>query len=539
MMSPMPARGASIDGPLARGHSAGAHRRPSRRPRSRWRDPRLVVGIAVVAVCTLLGARLLGGADDTVAVWAARGDAQRGAAGRRRRPGTPRGAVRRPGGRRPLPLGRRRPAGGRHAARVPSGPASCCRGARSAPPGPAPLTEVPLSVDTEAVPSTVRVGSTVDVWVTPDGAAHAEPARPAASTLVFDDVAVVSAPRTGTSLGPDRDPPGHRRGRRGPAGRGCRRRSRRWPPAPWCSPSSDERPRGAGPRPGAGRGGRAPVGGRGARPARARRARAGADQALRRPDRPARHRRARGWPSVAVVVARRCPGSTPTASTRCAGPGSAWSLVAAPEELPDGDTERMRRLGIDHVLASTELDSLAGRRSPSAGRRRARPPTARRPGTTPSRTGAGVARPAGRRLGPGRRPGPHHGRGRPRRRAGRGGHDTLLLDADPYGGAVAQHLGVLDEVSGLLAAARAANAGQLDADRLAGLARQVGDAAAGADRAAPRRPVAGGAAAPRSTSCSTQAAAARGVHVVLDTGFSLEARPGRPVRRRRAAAQPS
>lgn len=51
---------------------------------------------------------------------------------------------------------------------------------------------------------------------------------------------------------------------------------------------------------------------------------------------------------------------------------------------------------------------------------------------------------------------------------------TLLLDADPYGGAVAQHLGVTDEVSGLLAAARSANAGLLDAGRLAGLARQAG-----------------------------------------------------------------
>lgn len=55
------------------------------------------------------------------------------------------------------------------------------------------------------------------------------------------------------------------------------------------------------------------------------------------------------------------------------------------------------------------------------------------------------------------------------------GCPTFLLDADPYGGAVAQHLGVLEEVSGLLAAARLANAGELDATRLAGLARGVAD----------------------------------------------------------------
>ncbi len=53
------------------------------------------------------------------------------------------------------------------------------------------------------------------------------------------------------------------------------------------------------------------------------------------------------------------------------------------------------------------------------------------------------------------------------------GTAALLLDSDPYGGAVAQHLGVLDEVSGLLAATRLANAGELDRGRLVGLAREV------------------------------------------------------------------
>lgn len=53
----------------------------------------------------------------------------------------------------------------------------------------------------------------------------------------------------------------------------------------------------------------------------------------------------------------------------------------------------------------------------------------------------------------------------------RRGHDTLLVDADPYGAAVAQHLGVLDEASGLLGAVRLANAGRLDPERLAATAR--------------------------------------------------------------------
>lgn len=48
-----------------------------------------------------------------------------------------------------------------------------------------------------------------------------------------------------------------------------------------------------------------------------------------------------------------------------------------------------------------------------------------------------------------------------------------LLDADPYGGGVAQHLGILDEVSGLLSAARLAGAGELS-ERFPTTLRAVG-----------------------------------------------------------------
>jgi MinD-like ATPase involved in chromosome partitioning or flagellar assembly len=57
---------------------------------------------------------------------------------------------------------------------------------------------------------------------------------------------------------------------------------------------------------------------------------------------------------------------------------------------------------------------------------------------------------------------------------GRRGLGTLLVDADPYGGAVAQQLGILDEVSGLLAAARLAAAGTLE-ERFATLQRRLSD----------------------------------------------------------------
>ena len=53
------------------------------------------------------------------------------------------------------------------------------------------------------------------------------------------------------------------------------------------------------------------------------------------------------------------------------------------------------------------------------------------------------------------------------------GWPSLLIDADVYGGVVAQAMGLLDESPGLAAACRQANAGTLDLPALAGLARQV------------------------------------------------------------------
>lgn len=109
--------------------------------------------------------------------------------------------------------------------------------------------------------------------------------------------------------------------------------------------------------------------------------------------------------------------------------------------------------------------------------------------------------------------------------------DTVLVDADPYGGAVAQSLGVLDEVSGLLGAARLAAATQLP-DRLPTVLRTVAPHLAvvtGLPRADRWSEV-------RTGVLETLVVAARGVgHVVIDTGFCLEEDPtlelaGRPGR---------
>jgi hypothetical protein len=197
-------------GPVTDAHtdarSAAAPLSPpaTRTQRSRWRDPRLVVGVALIAVCALVGARLLGSADDTVGVWAARDALSAG------QPVSTADLVRRE------VRFDDQAAADRYVSADLAPPTSATlvrpvgagellpRSALGAAAG-GSLTEVPLSVDTEAVPSTLHVGTVVDVWVTPDSAAPGAPAggAPVArSTLVFDDVTVLSVPRSGTSLGP-------------------------------------------------------------------------------------------------------------------------------------------------------------------------------------------------------------------------------------------------------------------------------------------------------------------------------------------------
>lgn len=109
--------------------------------------------------------------------------------------------------------------------------------------------------------------------------------------------------------------------------------------------------------------------------------------------------------------------------------------------------------------------------------------------------------------------------------------DVVLADLDPYGGAVAQQLGVLDEVSGLLSASRLAGSGQLD-DRFASVCRGIGEHLAvvtGLPRADRWREV-------RAAQVDQLLERARAsAQVVVDTGFCLEedggsdfgGRPGR------------
>ncbi len=99
------------------------------------------------------------------------------------------------------------------------------------------------------------------------------------------------------------------------------------------------------------------------------------------------------------------------------------------------------------------------------------------------------------------------------------GHAVVLVDADPYGGTIAQQLGVLDEVSGLLAVARMANLGTLDDAAFARSCRRVGerlDVLTGLPRADRRIEV-----RPEVLMAVLDAATGLG-EVVVDCGFCLE-----------------
>lgn len=173
-----------------------------RHGRAAWRDPRLVVGVLLVAGSVLLGARLLAHADDSVTVWALRHDV---------------GAGSRIGPDDVVPRHVRffdaadadRYVAGSTALRSESvvtrdlGAGELLPRAALGTDATRPALEVPFSVVGDGLPVSVHPGSVVDVWVTPGQSttdrAAGEPAR---SVRVFDDVTVLAVPAEGTALGP-------------------------------------------------------------------------------------------------------------------------------------------------------------------------------------------------------------------------------------------------------------------------------------------------------------------------------------------------
>lgn len=172
----------------------------SRRPG--WRNPRLLLGVLLVAASVLGGARLMAGADDTVAVWTSTRDLPDGATlteadlGRER--------VRFPD---------QRTADGYLSADAPApvgavldrriGQGELVPRAAVAPRERSELVELPLAVASDDLPATVRQGSVVDVWVAPGVAAGDTRSAQGGARRVLEDVTVVAVPGTTDSLAPE------------------------------------------------------------------------------------------------------------------------------------------------------------------------------------------------------------------------------------------------------------------------------------------------------------------------------------------------
>ncbi len=179
------------------GRAGGLGTVPARRLVSaRWRDPRLAVGVVLVAASVVLGVRVVSAADDTVAVWSLRSDLPAGAAVTtadvtvtRLHFGDGNDAALYVSADETLP------AGVVLAHDVSAGellPLSSLRSPTAA------AAELPLAVPNGALPSDLGPGDRVDVWVAPDVASTGETGR---AVRVLSGVGIVSLDAADTALG--------------------------------------------------------------------------------------------------------------------------------------------------------------------------------------------------------------------------------------------------------------------------------------------------------------------------------------------------
>lgn len=167
----------------------------ARSGRTSWRDPRLWIGLLLVTGSMVLGARLLGSADDTVPVWAARDDLAAGVPVRaddlvltRVRFAETGAASRYFASADALPAEPylRHPVGAGELL-----PRAALGGREDA------TTQVSVSVPGAQVPPSIRTGSEVDVWVLPSTGDEEE----AQARLAVGAVSVVDAPAVVGALG--------------------------------------------------------------------------------------------------------------------------------------------------------------------------------------------------------------------------------------------------------------------------------------------------------------------------------------------------
>jgi hypothetical protein len=152
------------------------------------------IGIAIVAVSVVAGVRLVGGADDTISVWAVTEDLGAGAtvepdvlAARAVRFADEADAARYLRADQPLPAGRFLTRG--------VGAGELLPLAALGEAGTSGVVQVPIRVPADGVPPSVDVGSRVDVYVSDDARAT----RPA--VLLLGDVSVTAAPGPSEDVG--------------------------------------------------------------------------------------------------------------------------------------------------------------------------------------------------------------------------------------------------------------------------------------------------------------------------------------------------
>jgi hypothetical protein len=167
-----------------------------------WRDPRLWVGVAIVALSVIAGAWTFGGGDDTVPVWAATGPL---AAGHRLTADdlTVRQVRFADAGDqdRYLPADRQLPA---DAVLVrPVGAGELLPGAAVGRGGASTSREVPISVAPDQVPRAVGVGDLVDVYLRPATHTGCAGSSVCSGAPVLSGVTVTDAPAVDQTFGPE------------------------------------------------------------------------------------------------------------------------------------------------------------------------------------------------------------------------------------------------------------------------------------------------------------------------------------------------
>jgi hypothetical protein len=189
--SGVPTRARAVPaGGLSSSPAAIRLRRPS------WRDPRLAVGLLLVAVAALGGARLWSSADDTVMVWATAVQV---------RAGEPVAGA-------DLVASRVSLADGASAAAYLSTSAAptgvfvrdlaageLVPAAATGPAGAGSTVDVSVAVEPGRAPVDLGVGDVVDVWAVPEATAAGRAAPPGVRVLA--DVRVTTAPSGGAGLG--------------------------------------------------------------------------------------------------------------------------------------------------------------------------------------------------------------------------------------------------------------------------------------------------------------------------------------------------